>query len=196
MDHPDQTTSHIRVADMNDRTGRSFTLSPNQDALAALAKDLDLLALKKLRFTGELRPDGRRGWKLTGQIGATVVQSCVVSLDPVTTRIEEQVLRRYTPDMDALQARSEPESDGEGAQIPQDDSIEPLPAVIDLTDVMSEALALSLPLYPRAEGVELGEAVYAEIGTTPLRDEDVKPFAGLAGLRAKLAEQDVDDGDS
>jgi len=34
--------------------------------------------------------------------------------------------------------------------------------------------------------VELGEAVFAAPGTAPLRDEDTRPFAGLAGLRAAL----------
>ena len=39
----------------------------------------------------------------------------------------------------------------------------------------------------RKEGAELGEAVYAEDGVTPMRDEDAKPFAGLAALRAKMS---------
>ena len=70
--------------------------------------------------------------------------------------------------------------------MPEDDTAEPLPEVIDLTEVTREALALALPLYPRAPGAELGEAVFAAPGTAPIRDEDLKPFAGLAALKAKL----------
>jgi uncharacterized metal-binding protein YceD (DUF177 family) len=51
---------------------------------------------------------------------------------------------------------------------------------------LAEALALALPLYPRAPGAELGEAAFTEPGKPVLRDEDARPFAGLAHLRDKL----------
>jgi len=56
---------------------------------------------------------------------------------------------------------------------------------LDLEEVMAEALALALPLYPRAEGVDLGEAVYTEPGKRPMSDEEAKPLAGLAELLKK-----------
>ena len=43
-------------------------------------------------------------------------------------------------------------------------------------------------LYRR--GAELGEAVYAEDGVQPMRDEDTRPFAGLAALRGQLKDED------
>jgi hypothetical protein len=51
---------------------------------------------------------------------------------------------------------------------------------------MVEALVLHLPLYPRVEGAELGELAVTEPGKTPLRDADLRPFAGLAALKDKL----------
>ena len=42
--------------------------------------------------------------------------------------------------------------------------MEPLPQALDLGEVMVEALALALPPYPRAPGVELGEVVATEPG--------------------------------
>ena len=71
--------------------------------------------------------------------------------------------------------------------MPEDDTRDPLPEVIDVATVALEALALALPLYPRAPGAELGEAVYTAPGATPLRDEDLRPFAGLAALKSRLA---------
>ena len=177
--------AQIRVADLNDRASRPFLIVPEADQLTALGAELGLSALRKLRFEGQLHPDGSRGWRLAGHIGATVVQPCVVTLAPVTTRVEEDVLRIYTPDI--ITPAQVEDDDGEGAPMPEDDALEPLPAVIDLEEVMAEALALALPQYPRAEDVELGEAVYTKKGTKPMTDEDIKPFAGLAGLRAKLA---------
>ena len=49
-----------------------------------------------------------------------------------------------------------------------------------------EALALALPAYPRANGAALGEAVFAAQGVAPLRDEDLRPFSGLASLAERL----------
>ena len=43
-------------------------------------------------------------------------------------------------------------------------------------------LALALPLYPRAAGVALGDVMASPQGAAPLRDADLKPFAGLGKL--------------
>ncbi|WP_375173063.1 DUF177 domain-containing protein [Pseudooceanicola sp.] len=176
--------TRVRLADLNDRTGLEFDLRP--DDLEGMAQELELLDLRKVRFQGALRPDGKRGWRLEARLGATVVQPCVVTLAPVTTRIEEEVLRRYRPDFDRITAE-QTERDGEGVPMPEDETLEPLPAEIDLMQTLTEALSLALPQYPRAEGAELGEARYAEDGVTPLKDEDLRPFSGLAALRDKLA---------
>ena len=173
----------LRLADLPARKPTRFDLAPGPDDLAALAAELGLSGLRKLRFKGELRPDGRRDWRLEATLGATVVQPCVVTLDPVTTRIDEPVTRRY------LAGMAEPE--GEETEMPEDVSAEPLPEVVDIGAVMAEALALALPLYPRAEGAELGETVLTEPGKQALTDQDTKPFAGLAALRDKLQNPDA-----
>jgi hypothetical protein len=50
---------------------------------------------------------------------------------------------------------------------------------------MSEALALALPLYPRAPGAEFQEAAASAPGAAPLTRESTRPFAGLADLWKK-----------
>ncbi len=146
-----------------------------------------LLDLRKLRFAGEIRPagddSGKAGaqgeWLLEGVLGATVVQPCVVTLAPVTTRIDAPVLRRYVREIPAE------ETDGE-VEMPEDETLELLEAEIDPRRVMQEALALALPDYPRADEAELGQSNYAPPGVEPLTDEALRPFAGLAELRKKL----------
>ncbi|MEY3003917.1 MAG: hypothetical protein RLZZ491_1093 [Pseudomonadota bacterium] len=161
------------------RSGETrFAIEPEAPERAAMATALGLGALRKLRFAGQLIAEGRRDWRLEGQLGATVVQPCVVTAEPVTTRIDEPVLRRYLADL--------PEPEGDEIEMPEDDSAEPLPVSLDLMAVMTEALALALPLYPRAPGAELGEARFAAPGTPPLDDADARPLAGLAVLRDRL----------
>ncbi|APE43741.1 hypothetical protein BOO69_10190 [Sulfitobacter alexandrii] len=172
----------LRVAELSQGSENVFALRPEKDRLAQIAQELDLSALRKLSFEGKVSPLGRDDWELTGTLGATVVQPCVVTLEPVTTRVDTQVVRRYLAD---YVEPEEPE-----VEMPEDDTSEPLGAWIDPGAVMIEALALSVPDYPRAEGAELGAVVHTEPGQKPMTDEDAKPFAGLADLKAKLDRED------
>ena len=96
----------------------------------------------------------------------------------MTTRVDEPVLRVFLADL--------PTPDAEEAEMPEDDTVEQLGAEIDIYALMCEALALAIPEFPRKEGAELGESVFAEPGVAPMTDEDTKPFAGLAALKDAL----------
>jgi uncharacterized metal-binding protein YceD (DUF177 family) len=176
---PAPALSHpLRVARLSRAKATDFEITPDTAEREALAGFLDLTALRKLRFAGRVEPAEGGGWDLVAHLGATVVQPCRTTLEPVTTRIEEAVRRRYLPDL------APPEE--EEVEIPEDVDIEHLGAVIDPAAVMVEALALALPPFPRAEGAEPGDAVFTEPGRAPLRDEDTKPLAGLAALRDRM----------
>lgn len=166
-----------RVSALPTRKPLRFTFAPSAADRAALAVELGLLDLPELRMVGEIRPAGKSDFTLEAALTARVVQPCSITLAPVPAAISETVRRTYVRDYTVPDA-DEVELD--------DDSTDPLPEVIDVADVAREALALALPLYPRAPGAELGQAVYAEPGTAPLKDEDLRPFAGLAALKAKL----------
>ena len=177
MTHTDAST--LRIADLATRRATSFTRELDAAERSALANALEISEVRKARLVGEITPQGRRDWQLSAILGATVVQPCVVTLDPVITRIDEPVTRTYVSNF--------VEPDGGEVEMPEDDTIEPIPAVVDLDAILQEALSLALPPFPRAEGVELGSAVYAEDGTEPMTDEDAKPFAGLGALIDQLA---------
>lgn len=168
----------IRIDDLTARRDTAFALVPDADARTAVAATVDALKIGKLRFAGQLRPVGRRDWRLEADLGATVTQSCVITLTPVTTRIDLQIQRQFI-------AGLEPDEAAE-AEMPEDETVEPLTPEIDLGMLMTEALALALPLYPRAPDAELGEAIFSPEGTAPLTDEEMRPFAGLAELKKKL----------
>jgi len=104
----------------------------------------------------------------------------LVTLDPVTTRIDVPVIREF------VEGLEQPVDDEEEIEISPDDNSEPLGSHIDLETVMIEALSLALPLYPRIEGAELTDSNFTAEGIQPMSNEDAKPFAGLASLRDKL----------
>jgi uncharacterized metal-binding protein YceD (DUF177 family) len=170
---------HLRLADLSERRPTAFLIEADAGERARLAAELGLSALRKLRLEGELRPRGKRDWDLAGRLGATVVQPCVVTLEPVTTRIEEAVARSFVADHPAPPPGAE-------VEMPEDDTVEPLPDTLDLGRVMAEALTLAIPLYPRSDGAGFDAAVFTEPGQTAMSDEAAKPFAGLARLRDRL----------
>lgn len=177
------SSDHIlRVADLNERRPTLFEIQPDLAQTRHIGEELHLLSLKKLRFKGTLTAQGKREWVLNADLGATVQQPCVVTLAPVTTRIDTAVQRRFVPDG---QIRGRSEQDGE-IEMAEDDTLEPLGTHFDLWAIMIEALALALPDYPRAEDAALNQTVFAEKGVAPMTDDDVKPFAGLAALKEKM----------
>lgn len=153
----------LRVADLPQNRPTTFALRPDSAAMKAIAGQLGLLGLRKLSFAGEIRGEGRADWRLSAHLGATVVQPCVVTLDPVTTRVEADVVRLFTADLD--------DPDEQESEIPEDDTLEPLGDHIDLVAVMTEALALNMPLYPRSAGADEAETAFTEPGKTAMTDE-------------------------
>lgn len=172
-------TRPFRVVDLPSRHPTAFDNAPDRTVLQAIAENLGLQGLRKLRLKGEIQPAGKDGWRVRAQLGATVVQPCVITLASVTTRIEETVERNFFPLTSDYEANSE-------SEMPDDDSFEPLQSSIDIGEIMVESLVLNLPQYPRADGALSAEAVFTEPGKMPMKDEDARPFAGLKALRKQL----------
>ncbi len=164
----------FRIASIGGRAATHVKFAPDAAARKAIARELDLLDLPQMLFDGEIRSSGKRDMELTGKLTAVAIQPCSITLEPVRTRIVEAVLRRYLADYE--------EPKGDDIEIPYDDTEEALGEVIDAAAVSIEALALALPLYPRAPGVELGALVVTPPEAEPLADADLKPFANLAKL--------------
>ncbi|MXU65502.1 YceD family protein [Oceanomicrobium pacificus] len=182
-DFPSETPEFSRpldVARLRSNGEHVFDLKPTADEERALADVLGADSVRKMRFEGHIRPSGRKGWRLKGNLGATVVQACVVTGEPVKTRVDTGVSRIYQPDAMADATDLEVELTDE------DIDLEPLGERIDLGLVAMEALALALPDYPRVPGARLEDAQFAAPGVTPMTDDDAKPFAGLAALKSKL----------
>ena len=179
------TPARVAVAQLVRQGRMKVDFRPGRDAIEKMSTHLGLRGLRKPSLVGEVVPDSSGGWRLEARMGATVVQDCVVTLEPVTTRLEEAVVRRYLSDIQV----PDPEA-AEEVEIPDDDTIEPLGHDIDLSAVLEESIALALPPYPHAQGVGHGDAAAgpsgAETPENPSDRTDENPFAALAKLRDRL----------
>lgn len=169
----------FRFNDVSARKPQRFDLTPDAHLRTRIADELGISDIRKLTFQGRLTADGKSDWLMEAELGATVVQPCVVTLEPVVTRIDKPVVRRFVAGFAAP-------VEGEETEMPEDETIEPLPDEINMIEILTEALTLALPDYPRSENATLETESFAAPGVTPMTDDDVKPFSGLAALRDKL----------
>lgn len=134
----------------------------------ALAKRLGLIALDALKAEvtlDALAEDGR--YRLAGRLVADVIQTCVLTLDPVENHIEADFSREYANEavlsrfraMRLGQDKGDFEEDETADWLMTlEDEEEPDPLVnnaIDAGEAVAEELALSLDPYPRKPGASL-----------------------------------------
>lgn len=155
----------------------TLDLRATEGECAALARRFSLPAIAGLSASGGIERQAGGRVRLLVSIRAEVTQTCVVTLEPVVNRIEEQV--------DIL---FEPERGGSGtidvAFDPAADR-EPLSGdSLDVGEIVAEEMALALDPYPRKPGVGLETGpggAPAEAGEDP----PGSPFEALAALRRK-----------
>lgn len=144
---------------------------------AALAKAYGLREVKALSADLVAKAAGRGSVIVEGRVVADIVQTCVVSLEPVEQAIDEPVSVRFSPE----------DRDGgvQGGEIAVDfeaeDPPEPLHGhSIDLGALAEEYFVLAIDPYPRAAG-----AAIADEPASDSPDPPDSPFAALAALRGK-----------
>jgi uncharacterized metal-binding protein YceD (DUF177 family) len=159
----------VVVADIPD-TGRRLNLVADEPTRQAVAKIAALAALPRLEAEFDLTRHGD-GVRVTGHVTATVVQNCVVTLDPVESSIDETVDLEFQP-----QDATAPGAAGLQS-LEADEAPEPLrDGLVDLGAVAVEFLILGIDPYPRSPGAVF-DAPAAE-------DPSSHPFAALAALKS------------
>jgi hypothetical protein len=117
---------------------------------------------------------------VTGRVGATVGQTCVVTLEPMESLVDEAVDVTFAPASQIpVTAKVVTKEEGVEAEIP--DPPEPIVnGSIDLGQLATELLLLGIDPYPRKPGV-IFEPPKETI------DPDEHPFAALKALKASPA---------
>lgn len=149
----------------------------------ALAGRLQVPDVRDLNFAFKATPTGEGGWRITGMVEAELVQTCVVTLEPITKRLSEAVDRRFVPaaHLPPVLPGGDFELDAVTADGPDG-----FTNSIDLGEVAAEAVALAIDPYPRRPDAGFEGVIAAPEGVEPLTDEAARPFAGLASLKARL----------
>ncbi|MBX6427039.1 MAG: DUF177 domain-containing protein [Variibacter sp.] len=167
----------VRVEDVP-AEGQDFVCTADQPTRERLARAAGLVALRRLDATFRVDHHGRGGLRVNGTVSATVVQTCVVTLEPLTNEIVEDVDLVFDP-----AAPAEPAAGHEQTAFGSGEPPEPLVGgAIDLGAIATEFLMLGIDPYPRKPG-----AVFS-VRETP--EADAHPFAALAALKKRQSEED------
>ena len=155
----------VRLEDVPE-TGLHLSLIATDEVRASLAAFAGLRDLPRLEAVIDVVRDGG-GLRASGRVSATVGQSCVITLEPVETEIEEVFDVRFVPTAEA------------GASGKASDADDPPEAMVDGTvDVgalATEFLLLGIDPYPRKPGAVFDRPTEGMAGEGP--------FAALAKLR-------------
>jgi hypothetical protein len=153
--------------------GRAFHIEAADDERHALSQTLGIPEVRDLVADLTIRPLGGAAFAVSGHLEASVVQTDVVTLEPVEQSVSEAIDLTLVPEAEVAAGRpageAEPAEAGEGPDTFANGRIE-------LGTLAAEHLALGLDPYPRAPGSEF--AGYAEDDSLP-----ASPFAALARLK-------------
>jgi uncharacterized metal-binding protein YceD (DUF177 family) len=135
----------------------------SSDELGELAKRWGVSHLGPLGGGAVVKRWRDKGLSVRGKVTADVTQQCVVTLQPLTQRVEADLDVMMFPGADPLDMESD---------------IEPLPTdSLQIGEMIAEHLALLVDPYPRAKNVDF----------EPVADNEPSPspFAALAVLKSE-----------
>jgi hypothetical protein len=174
----DALVSLVYKVDDISAKGISDCLQVNTQNCEAIAKTLDLLSLDSMKMEFKLHRSGRSRFKLKGQLLADATQSCVVTLDPIKCKIDQEIDIDFWPPEDVAQL--ETKTDDEEMEVLLDGPEPIIENSIDVGQIAYEHFAAALDPYPRTTGVSFD-------WNNPQIDQESesgnKPFAKLARLK-------------
>ncbi|ANL71575.1 hypothetical protein AMC83_CH01563 [Rhizobium phaseoli] len=123
--------------------------------LKALAEAWSVVAVEDLSADLQIARWKRDGVRVKGRVQAKIVQSCVVTLEPVEAAIDESFEQIFVPEGSKLARQSGNDAgemllDPDGPDLPETF----VGDTIDAGEVVAEFAALAIDPYPRKQGVE------------------------------------------
>jgi hypothetical protein len=155
-------------------TGQHVDLVANAEVRAGVARMAGLRDLPRLQASFDVTRQGS-GLRVVGHVSATVGQTCVVTLEPLASEVEEAIDLVFAP-QSAL--KRDGNGDGTDERNLAETWNEPEPLIggtVDLGALATEFLILGLDPYPRKPG-----ATFQPPGNA---SSDEGPFAALGKLK-------------
>lgn len=174
---PQAEFSRLIAADQIGPQETEREIAANAAERARLVERFGLLALDRLTATLSLRRTRGGLIQVRGRFEAEVVQACVVTLEPVRSRLSESFTVAFGTGSTA--------SAGE-AVIALDEADPPEELIdgrIDLGETVAQQLAVALDPYPHAPGS--GDQPEASAAGEAGAEEAPSPFAALEQLRPR-----------
>ena len=156
--------------------GETFRYEANAAERAAIASWLSLISLRRLEATVDAKPVSGGGVRLNVAFTVDVVQSCVTTLEPLSTCLQEAFELLYLPE--TRHGSAAPGVISVDVELDEDVPEVFVGGRIDAGAAITEHLVLALDLYPRKPGATIDPA-QPEAGE--VRDG---PFAALRDLKA------------
>ncbi|CAO3420837.1 YceD family protein [Azospirillum endophyticum] len=172
-------------ADAVRRADVTETIEATEAERRALAERLELEAIDSLTATVKLRAvRGGQMIRVSGTLEADVVQTCVVTLEPVPAHVSESFEALFAPpsmiEDEGLEIDIDPSLSDEDIPEPMENNR------IDIGELTAQHLSLGLDPYPHADGVE-----FVDHEEDPAEDEveeepeKPNPFAVLQKLKPR-----------
>jgi uncharacterized metal-binding protein YceD (DUF177 family) len=151
-------------------------LEADKQELQALAETWDVIAVEDFRAELQIGRWKKDGVRVKGRVRASIVQACVVTLEPVPSKIDETFEQIFVPENSKLARRpanntGEMVLDPDGPDMPESF----VGDTIDAGEVVTEFAAMAIDPYPRKEGV----AFEGHIEDTGENDKKPSAFAVL-----------------
>jgi hypothetical protein len=167
----------VAVEDIPD-TGLHIEIEAPAAVRAELAKLAAVRDLPQLSAVFDLARQGA-GVHVLGQVSAQVGQTCVVTLEPIESTLEEAIDVVFAPAVAGVEGLAGAEPDGRQAKAGEGEPPEPmLGGKVDLGALATEFLLLGIDPYPRKPGAEFAPPQVADSGE--------HPFAALETLKKRL----------
>jgi hypothetical protein len=174
---PDPWRSPVIVAQIPD-AGLHRKLEASAAERQAMAEVAGVREVVSAHADFDVVPRSGGRVQVTGRVRARIAQTCVVTLDPIESEIDEEVDLTFAPEAEARRLEDlieEGQDDEEPAEV-SDPPEAIVNGIIDLGRIATDGLFLAIDPYPRKPGVVF------EAEVTVLGPED-HPFAALKALQ-------------
>ncbi len=176
---PNETSSLLDVVVRLEKLpvdGARLKISPTPEQLQKLAKILKVNSVEA--FAAKLHVFKQKpGIGVSGHLQAKIIQPCIITLAPVSQKIDLQLQTSFVP-----KAKKRPEPASQESEIYVDLQASSIVDEyegneLDLEPFILESLGLEIDLYPRAKGAVMSDKL---AGDDP---SDLSPFSALKGLK-------------